>query len=803
MGEFKFYLNGFELRDQPDGWLDFTESIVRDEDLHGFTLLYENNLTFVGDGYDILNRIFLESYCAEVILVVQYRCDGGGFEHLMELLIKITDLDQNLERCTAQAKATDNSYYGMIHNNRDIPVRLSAEYSKNGVPISPCPEVDITFIQPVSDGGFPDTYPSTRMCYRDIDALAFVLRFMSDNRIQQVQSSYFDNLEVLMGWSEIPTRFAFLSGAELRTSTGLSTEVSFAGIMKSMYALHNLFWKVEGTVLILEPYEYFFEGMEMKLPFLRDLMRSTDTQRLYSKVVFGSTKSNDERFISSTYPEPVNWSMPFVDIIAHGKQEYPLTGVCQTDVALNLMSDYIYDSNTIEKVLFLAANLDVGERPDQTYDNDVFYVQYAIGSGSPAIFTVFDGTFLLPTTPSRGWTFNPYFWHSLVINRHNVQSDLSLYQGDSDDNFKATAEAPNAWVGTFQTVLVYLDTALLGDSALSQINTFFQRPSWPNQDFWGGILNNAYNSPCFNPEATCPDPPVNISFNNDSTNGNFDPNDNWNTTDFWFSAPVTGVYGIEVNLIINKLIDQISFPSQPNTYFPISIYGSAGFGSGNPNERVIFNRFVQIVVYFTVFDAFDVPILTTIAPYYGAETEFWEIPDGYFVPSIITAIYGQSNSPIAQDAVIESNYTIAQNTPEQWANDYMVNRQHLMYLDGGAKVRVRLSLRPKGHIKPLSTATRRVKYGVKAGSTIETFYIRSGGGDFAPVDPKLYRSLLYNFDRPLTHQEWKDLKANAAQGVEIGVHEAKTKTHISRINRNIAKGNADFEMMANRNQPFI
>lgn len=807
---FRFKLNGVELYDEPIGWQEFSEAIVRDEDLHGFTVLYENDLTFVGDGYNILNTIFLESYCAEVILQVDYQCDNAGFEPFVELLIKITDLDQNLERCTAQAKATDNGYYGMVHSNRAVPVRLSAEYSKNGVAITPCPSFDMIMIQPVQDGiGYrPDEYPDTRQCYDHLEALAFVLRFVTDNRITSVQSDY---LEALVWDNEIGNpapfgamSFAFVSGLELREHSGQPPTVTFEGIVSTLYALHNVFWKIEGTVLRLEPYTYFFQPNEIKLPLLRDLIRSTDVNKLYATVQFGSAKSEDERSVSATYPTPVNWSMPFVDIIAHGKQEYPLGGICQTDVVLNLISEYIYDSNLIEKVLYEAENLPSTERPDQAYDNDVFYIQYVPVLIDPIEYlSCYSYMFVLPTTPIRGWTFNPYLWHSEVIGRHQVQSDLVLYEADSDDNFKATAENPDNWVGDFQTTTIYLDTALFSGSALAQMATFFSRPSWPEMFYWGGILNNAFTD-CLQPESGCTDPPVNLQFNNDSTGGNFDPNDNWSTTDYWFTSPATGVYGFKIQLFINKLRDVISFAADPDEYFPIDVYGGPGFESGDPNERIIFHRFVDIVVYFTVFDSSNNVVSSSVAPYNGNEVEVWEINDGSLASSIVTNIFSSGNSQIGIEAVQQSNYTIAQLTPQQWANQYVVNRDHLMYIENGQHVRMRLSLRPKSHIRPLNTVARRVDYGVLPNSTIETFYIRSGGGEFAPVNPLLHQSLKYDFNRPLDYETWKQIRENPSLGFQIGVGETNlTNTHVSRIARTLATGETTFEMMANRNQQFI
>ena len=616
---FRFRLNDVLLNDQPIGWEDFTESITRDEQLHLFTLTYDADLTFVGDGYEILNDLFLNDYCGELELKIEQQC-GAGYEVITTLLIKITDLDQNLERCTAQANVTDNSFYGMIYNSRDIPVLLTAESSKNGVEIGACPYTEIRMFEPVLDAMDNDNviyYPSTRRIYEQTDALAHVLKFVTDNRINSVQSDFLDQLvwqpDALFNPALLDRmKFGFMSGQELRSHSGFAPRVTFSGIMKTLFTMHNLFAKIEGSVLRLEPYDYFFQENQMKLTNLRDLIRSTDTTRLYSKVVFGSPESEDERTISPTYPTPINWSMPFVPIIAHGKQEFPLTGVCQTDVSLDLVAEYIYDSNTIEKVLYDAANTPTTERPDQSKDGSVFYIQYTTWTNSTPDTACFSLMFLLPTTPKRGITFNPYLWHSEVITRHGIQSDLVMYEAVDDDNFKATAEAPNAFVQDFASPMVFFPQGDLFPATWGQYNALlptsngsiipFPFAQLPMLAFWGGLLNNSEVS-CQVPESGCSVTPVNLQFNNDSTDGNFDPNDNWNTSTFYFEAPADGVYGFELSALLNKVRDQVSYEPNVNDYCNISTYVQQGQfepTDGGPGlvttmqENVLFARYIWV-----------------------------------------------------------------------------------------------------------------------------------------------------------------------------------------------------------------
>lgn len=227
MSEFRFILNGEELNDHPDGWKDFTEAIVRDESIHGITLEYTSTLTFHGDGFQVLEAAYQKSYCAEMNLIVEQNCGGSNFQPILDLLLKVTDIDTNINQCTAEVKLTDNSYYGMIHNNKELSVPLIATLSKNGDPIAACPTISFKTFLPRLSSGKVDYMATNRTGYDHKDALSFVLRYITDGRITQVVSDYLDNLKfipnaeyfdvtVTDAQTEQPMGFVLLSGYNVR-----------------------------------------------------------------------------------------------------------------------------------------------------------------------------------------------------------------------------------------------------------------------------------------------------------------------------------------------------------------------------------------------------------------------------------------------------------------------------------------------------------------------------------------------------------------------------------------------------------
>jgi len=67
-----------------------------------------------------------------------------------------------------------------------------------------------------------------------------------------------------------------------------------------------------------------------------------------------------------------------------------------------------------------------------------------------------------------------------------------------------------------------------------------------------------------------------IAFQNDSTGGNFDTDGVWNTTTYEFTAPIAGLYTIDVSLILDNLL-----AGSYSGYIKYRVYDAGGFAGGN------------------------------------------------------------------------------------------------------------------------------------------------------------------------------------------------------------------------------
>lgn len=834
MSEFRFILNGQILNDHPDGWRDFTESIVRDEDLHGLTLVYENGLTFRGDGYAILEAQFLQSFCNETTLEIQQKCGGGQFEYVTDLLIKLTDLDTNLQKCSTEVKATDNGYYGMIHNNRQIPVPLDSQKTKNGENITPCPTIDIKFFATkLAVGGDVDYYAEMRMCYDQRDVINYVIQYISDNRITGYISDYLDTFEFNAapnyGFNPEQTTemsFAYLSGTELRRHAGDRCTVDFSGIINMLFTKHNLFWRIEGDKIRIEPFNYFLDVGENPVLVLEnqpDITRSMDTAKLYSRVEVGSEKATPD--------QELIWGMPLVELIAHAKQTYALTGVCNTDTALDLVCRYVIDSNTIEKVIVDEINAATPSDRNQEYDQDVFYVQYFRDTSDGIYYACFSTIFQRPELSGEdtGITYNPYLTNDNVIGRHSVQGGGVIDQVDNDDNFLAgfTAGDLEVWIQDFQDATDYIPTSSLPSQVASILNNTFQHGGkWPIQYPWDKKLfgYNAANSNINNENAV--NGANNVLFNDDSTPPFFDPNDNWkNATadEMYFDAPQTGVYGFELDLLINKQIDRVLLNGGPPFNYVSTAQANSinAGGNGIQNFLVTFPVRLLVKVYLSVFDTND-EVIQSYPCYFLNDTgdeafgEWWYLaPFRQSIGQFIEQTSGETSYPGSEQTYATRSIQHTQITDNWnfWSRQSQPNaplsvnalakREKLLYLQQGQRVRVRIEIDTVSHTKPFEGNNQRwVRYGIMKGSTMGTFYAFSGGGNFDPVDPDLYYALNYALSRPLTKKQWDEVKAGIIKPIDIATKNFNyIRTFGSKITRTLATGATKFELIGNRNQP--
>lgn len=450
-GIIRHYLDGIEVT-EPKGWRDFTEELDRDIKKRLINTKYEATLTFVLDGYSHLDTAFRDNgYCAEVAYEATHECDGTSIP-ITRGVIKISDVVFDETRCEAEASVVDDGIGARIIDNEEIPVSPDSVLSKNGNPIDDLSSIDIEVFDPQAAAG--TWIGTTRRMWDWYDAMVHALAYITDGEAA-VQSDWYAALPD----SE---RYAITTGFEMRTAAGSEQRIvwDFKRLFNEIAIKYDLWIGIErdvagNPVIRIEPDSYFYSAtVAMVHPDIQGLKRSTDPDRRWAKVSVGSDTAIKE--LGSGF------SLPFLVLRGFTKEEFHFQGVCNTSTNLDLVSEWVIDSNVIE---------DAVVNGNDEYDSDIFIVQYDRSTNRAV-----KGDYL---NPGNGpYLYNEGLQNSVVLGRYALPSPVGAVFNTTDLSFQATRTSSSG--PEFYTPSV-------GISAISifQFDNDFTAPNFDTSNAWG------------------------------------------------------------------------------------------------------------------------------------------------------------------------------------------------------------------------------------------------------------------------------------------------------------------------------
>lgn len=351
MDKYQFILDGV-IVPNPDEWREMELTTERDKDISGILTLFTSELTFKGAGYRLLKQRFDVTYNSFIDAVIN-RLNGSAYAAIVEGIMLLSDIKFNLDKKTATVRVQDGSFQGGIDNHKNVKAFLDSGFSINDVQITSPAFVELDFFIP-STGVYPAGF-NNRNCYLVIDTLDFLVRFMTDNRVKGVASPYLRTKANFEGGL-----LYVVSGEEIRTGAADAPNVKFADIMQFLKRTHNLTFGFDTNPdgdprMIVENRELFFgNDVTATIRKIKDLTLEVDTERLFSHLLVGN----------NTFVEPGNCS-PTIRFFAFRDEDYVIQGKANIDKALDLRTDYITDSNTIEDIIV---------NDEDSFDEDIFVV---------------------------------------------------------------------------------------------------------------------------------------------------------------------------------------------------------------------------------------------------------------------------------------------------------------------------------------------------------------------------------------------------------------------------------------------
>jgi hypothetical protein len=450
--------------DSPKGWEDIETTIKRDFQYNAVLANQDTEVDFTGEAYTYLhNRLLTDGFCTRIKFEIRNSIDGITYYKLLRGNLFLSDIQFNERTCTATVKIEDNSYYAMINNNKSIKTALDTGRSKNGLTIPTPPVYQVDFQNIVS----LTIAQANVNCYRVYDAFEYLIRFMSDGRLQfasdYLQTTAFtDPLEGSLlgfGWKGL----CITTGINIRVGTTVNdfslSLFSFDDLWKEVSRRIPLVLIVENPysetpTIRIENIDYQYTNATIfTASDVYEVISKVDTKSIYAKVNVGSSVVDNQ----GLFPEQIHF-------FGFGPETFIVQGECNIDTALELGTDWATSSNVIAQSLNGA----------QDYDTNLFLIETEYFTSTTGETWNFNNLGLI--NPPVYQYFNTNLTNSYILSRYRggIPGDLAQFTGvKGDGEFQAT-EPTSYNVGVL--------------TAMSFTNVVFN-----NAGFWDG--NDKYTTP--------------------------------------------------------------------------------------------------------------------------------------------------------------------------------------------------------------------------------------------------------------------------------------------------------------------
>lgn len=446
-GEITHFLDGIQVG-EPKGVQDFTEEIDRNIKERILAVKYASPLTFTHDGYTYLNDKFIaDGYCGEVAYEAYHECDGDT-RLCARGVIKISDVKFDLSKCEADAPVTSDGAGANLANNNEIPISPLAPKSKNGVAITPVTTFSLEVFDP--DDVIP---PANRNAWDWWEAMQHAVQYMSDGQ-QTIVSDWYDALPDT-------ERYAITTGEELRTGAGNEERVvwNFKRLFFEIAMKYDLWIGIQRVndlpVIRVEPQSYWY-GTSPTLYHtdLEGLVRAVDIDKLWASVEVGSDIG--EREYGATF------ALPFIVLRGHTKEEFHFAGVCNTKEKLDLVNEWIIDTNVIQDI-FVNGN--------DEHDDELVIIQYDRSTNDAV-----QGDYLNPS--NLPFLYNEQLLNINVLARYALPSPVGAY-------FNSLAAEAQAVRTVTASTEFYSGPAGSSALAIVQFDTDFPPDGYDTTNAWG------------------------------------------------------------------------------------------------------------------------------------------------------------------------------------------------------------------------------------------------------------------------------------------------------------------------------
>lgn len=430
MDKYKILIDDIEF-DEPRGFKDLREEVIRDELNRVITLNYNGSIEFYGYAYNYLRSIFNESYCA----IVSFKIIKNGVLKINST-INLSDSLWDINKSIVSCELEEPVFQQKIFNNLDLKLYPSATKSINNEEINPAETAEMIIRYPV-DGAWKLDQVRDVYVYRDV--LRWFIDYFTDGESELIST-------LLDEWNTTDQSILMASGPSIMfdsvTGKQLAPFLSFKEMWENTWKTFNAWMIISGSNVVIEKEEYLYSSTNNVVEVIKpkELSRSVDLDRLFGRIKIGgrnSIKDLDNTTIDDS---------PFLYIFfrAFAQEEYKIGGLCNVDRALELERSFIADVNKYQVALD-------EDTSDYNRDNDdsifVFVCAY---SDFNSAWDPIDYSYS-EWNPGNQQRNNEPYLNEEIIKRFNLQGDVILNSGLLTVNFLAFRNANFTLSGTIPT----------------------------------------------------------------------------------------------------------------------------------------------------------------------------------------------------------------------------------------------------------------------------------------------------------------------------------------------------------------
>jgi hypothetical protein len=497
---FKFYIDG-QLTDQPVNDTGVITSIVRDTTIKAVLVDQNIDLLWAANnnlqsgyisGFTYLKDKFDEGICGECSLAIYDQVSDLQTVLIYEGVIKTPSMKFDKQREIVTVNVNDNNYYSYLNNNRGIKVLLTADKTKSKLEITPPSpyELDLFNSNGCAYGSFAGFY---YQAYWIVDVFEHIIKCLTDNRLG-FRSDFLTNLDYplfLCKGQNLINAVSFFP-----TAQG-TIEISFEQIFTELNKIYNLSFYIDNSdnlnpVFVIEDTNSLYSQDAAFYHFadIKEMSENISPTELYGVVTAGDANYTDGQ--QSLY----TWNSAISYYGWRDEQFFPL-GQCNTNQELNLRSEWSIDNNIIQDTLVGQNNSNIDK---------IFLIECENRDS------------INLTAQGQQYSFfgqGGCFYNLGLNNFSKLKSHASEFEtvfgnflGLGDDGFRA----------------------LLGNSPVQDINYVTSPASAPNFIPLGGLTVNP------------------AQYVNETSDGGFDGNNNYNNATQRYIVPSDGNYSFRQSL---------------------------------------------------------------------------------------------------------------------------------------------------------------------------------------------------------------------------------------------------------------